>query len=224
VKDIYAHLDKTLGTLFDQLDTIVGKDQWVAGLSADHGVTPIPEQLVAAGKDGGRITGGAIVDAIEQVVRPVLGQGRHVIVLNTNDIYFENGVYAKIAKSRELMTSVISAIQSRPGIQRAYRSEEIRGAATSKDPLLRAAALSYYPGRSGDIVFEAKPGWMISAGGTTHGSASADDQHVPILLLGRGVKPGAYQDPATPADLAPTLAALSGLTMKAEGHPLPCVQ
>jgi predicted AlkP superfamily pyrophosphatase or phosphodiesterase len=87
VQDIYAHLDKTLGALFDRLDAIVGKDQWVAGLSADHGVTPIPEQLVAAGKDAGRINGGAIVDAIEQVVRPVLGQGRHVIVLNTNDIY-----------------------------------------------------------------------------------------------------------------------------------------
>ena len=147
-----------------------------------------------------------------------------MIVLNTNDIYFEPGVYDKILKSRELMTSVISAIQSRPGIQRAFRSEEIRGAAESKDPLLRAAALSYFPGRSGDIVFATKPGWMISAAGTTHGGASADDQRVPILLLGRGVKPGTYQDAATPADLAPTLAALSGLSMKAEGHPLPCVQ
>jgi predicted AlkP superfamily pyrophosphatase or phosphodiesterase len=224
VQDMYAHLDKTIGALFDQLDTIVGKDQWVAGLSADHGVTPIPEQLVAQGKDAGRINGGALVDAIEQVLRPALGQGRHVIVLNTNDIYFEQGVYAKILKSRELMTSVISAIQSRPGIQRAFRSEEIRGAAASKDPLLRAAALSYFPGRSGDIVFVAKPGWMLSAAGTTHSSATPDDQRVPILLLGHGVKAGTYQDAATPADLAPTLAALSGLSMKAEGHPLPCVQ
>ena len=95
---MYAHLDKTIGALFDQLDAIVGKDQWVAGLSADHGVTPIPEQMVAAGKDAGRINGGAMVDAIEQVVRPVLGQGRHVIVLNTNDIYFEPGIYDKILK------------------------------------------------------------------------------------------------------------------------------
>jgi predicted AlkP superfamily pyrophosphatase or phosphodiesterase len=224
VQDIYAHLDKTIGALFDRLDAIVGKDQWVAGLSADHGVTPIPEQLVAAGKDAGRINGGGIVDAIEQVLRPALGQGRHVIVLNTNDIYFEPGIYDKILKKRELMTSVISAIQARPGIQRAFRSEEIRGAAGSKDPLLRAAALSYFPGRSGDIVFVNKPGWMISAAGTTHGGASADDQRVPILFLGHGVKPGKYQEAATPADLAPTLAALSGLSMKAEGHPLPCVQ
>ena len=223
VQDIYARLDQTLGALFDQLDAIVGKDQWVAGLTADHGVTPIPEQLIAEGKDAGRINGGAIVDAVEEALK-ALGPGRHVTVLNTNDIYFEPGVYDKVLKSRELMASVIAAIQSRPGIQRVFRSEEMRGAAASTDPLLRAAALSYFPGRSGDLAFATKPGWMISAGGTTHGSASADDQRVPILLYGRGVKPGTYQDPVTPADLAPTLAAISGLTMKAVGHPLPCVQ
>ena len=54
--------------------------------------------------------------------------------------------------------------------------------------------------------------------------ASPDDQRVPILLLGRGVKPGTYQDEATPADLTPTLAAIAGFAMKAEGRPLPCVQ
>jgi predicted AlkP superfamily pyrophosphatase or phosphodiesterase len=224
VQDIYAHLDKTIGLLFDQLDAIVGKDQWVAGLSADHGVTPIPEQLVAEGKDGGRITGGALVDAVEQVLKPALGEGRHLIVLNTNDIYFAPGIYDKILKSRQLTTAVVAAIAAQPGIQRVFRSEEIRGAANSKDPLLRAAALSYFPGRSGDLVFATKPGWMIAAAGTTHGSANADDQRVPVLFYGRGVKPGRYQDAATPADLAPTLAALSGLTMKAEGHPLACMQ
>jgi predicted AlkP superfamily pyrophosphatase or phosphodiesterase len=224
IQDMYARLDKTIGALFDQLDVLVGKDQWVVGLTADHGVTPIPEQLIAEGKDAGRINGGALVDAIEQALKPALGQGRHVTVLNTNDIYFEPGVYNKIIQSRELATSVISAIQSRPGIQRAFRSEEVRGAAGSKDPLLRAAALSYFPGRSGDIIFATKPGWMMSSGGTTHGSASADDQRVPILLYGRGVKAGKYQDAATPADLTPTLAAIAGLAMKAEGRPLSCVQ
>ena len=224
VQDIYAQLDKTIGTLFDQLDAIVGKDQWVVGLSSDHGVTPIPEQLVAEGKDAGRINGAALVGAIETVLRPALGPGRHVTVLNTNDIYFEPGIYDRILKSRQLTTAVVSAIASQPGIQRVFRGEELRGAGTSRDPLLRAAALSYVPGRSGDLVLTAKPGWMISATGTTHGSATADDQRVPLLFYGHGVKPGTYQDAATPADLTPTLAALSGLSMKAEGRPLPCLQ
>src|SRR5262249_18821032 len=50
VHDILAHLDVALGALLDHLDATVGKGQWVAALSADHGVTAIPEQLVAEGK------------------------------------------------------------------------------------------------------------------------------------------------------------------------------
>jgi predicted AlkP superfamily pyrophosphatase or phosphodiesterase len=224
VQDMYAHLDKTIGTLFDRLDALVGKDQWVAALSADHGVTPIPEQLVAEGKDGGRINGGALIDAIEAALKPALGVGHFVTTIDTNDIYLEPGVYAKMVKSRPLTTRVVSAIAAQPGIEHVFRSEELRDAASSKDPLLRAAALSYVPGRSGDLIIAAKPGWMLSASGTTHGSATADDQRVPLLFYGRGVKPGKYQDAVTPADLTPTLAALSGLTMKAEGRPLACVQ
>src|SRR4029077_13997699 len=114
---MYANLDQTVGTLFDGLDAQVGKDQWVVGLTADHGVTPIPEQLVAEGKDAGRIGAAALIDAIEQVLRPALGEGRHVTVLSTNDLYFEPGVYDRIRKSRELMDPVIAAIIARPGVR-----------------------------------------------------------------------------------------------------------
>jgi len=158
-------------------------------------------------------------------VRPVLGKGRHVTVLNANDLYFEPGVYAEIRKSRELMDAVMAAIAARPGVLRVFRGEEVRGAGKSKDPVLRAAALSYSPGRSGDLILVPKPGWMIYNAGTTHGSQSDDDQRVPLLFMGPGIRPGTYQQPVTPADLAPTLAALSGLSLsKAEGHALPCIQ
>jgi len=224
VQDIYAHLDKTVGALFDALDAKVGKGEWVAGLSADHGVTPIPEQLVAEGKDGGRIDSSALYAAIEDALHGTVSVGRHITVINTNDIYFEPGIYDRIRKSRELTAKVLGAIEGRPGVQRAFLSEQIRDGANSKDPLVRAAALSYFQGRGGDIVFATKPGWMISSAGTTHGSATPDDQRVPLLFLGAGVKAGKYQQAATPADLVPTLAAIVGLSMKAEGHALSCVQ
>src|SRR5262249_35804679 len=152
VHDMYVQLDKTIGTLFDRLDALVGKDQWVAALSADHGVTPIPEQLMAEGKDAGRINGGALIDAIEAALKPALGVGQFVTTIDTNDIYLVPGVYEKMLKSRQLTTRVVSAIAAQPGVARVFRGEELRDAASSKDPLLRAAALSYFPGRSGDLI------------------------------------------------------------------------
>jgi predicted AlkP superfamily pyrophosphatase or phosphodiesterase len=220
VQDMYVNLDQTIGVLFDGLDAQVGKGRWVAGLSADHGVTPIPEQLVAEGKDGGRINAGAIIDAVNQALLPTLGQGRHVTAISTNDLYFEPGIYDRIRRTPAAITAAIAAIAARPGVERVFRSEDIRDAAKAKDPLLRAAALSYFPGRGGDLIIAPRPGWMISSAGTTHGSANPDDQRVPLLFLGQGIKPGKYQQPATPADLAPTLASIAGISIKAEGHPL----
>src|SRR5207253_3118267 len=83
--------------------------------------------------------------------------------------YLEPGVYDKIRKSRELTAKVLGAIEARPGVQRVFMSDEIRDGTKSKDPLVRAAALSYFQGRGGDIVYAAKPGWMIAGGGRTHG-------------------------------------------------------
>jgi predicted AlkP superfamily pyrophosphatase or phosphodiesterase len=221
VQDTYAHLDRTIGALLDRLDALVGRDRYIVALTADHGVAPIPEQQTAEGKDAGRLSASAIVDAVEQRIRLPLGDGKHVLRLNGNDLYFEPGVYAKLQGLPATLDAAVAAIGAVPGVARVFRSEEVRDAAASHDPLLRAAALSYFPGRSGDLILVPKPGWMLAATGTTHGGASADDQRVPIVFMGKGVAPGHYQQPATPADIAPTLAVLSGISMpKPEGHAL----
>ena len=62
---------------------------------------------------------------------------------------------------------------------------------------------------------------MFARVGTTHATANLDDRHVPIVLFGRGVKRGVYAQAVSPADVAPTLAALSRLTMPGvDGHVL----
>jgi predicted AlkP superfamily pyrophosphatase or phosphodiesterase len=49
--------------------------------------------------------------------------------------------------------------------------------------------------------------------GTGHGTPYNYDQHVPILLMGYGIQPGTYYREVSPADIAPTLAALCGITL-----------
>ena len=58
-------------------------------------------------------------------------------------------------------------------------------------------------------------------GGTTHGTAHPYDAHVPVLFYGAGIKPGTYEGPAAPIDIAPTLARLCGVALPAAtGHVL----
>ena len=45
-----------------------------------------------------------------------------------------------------------------------------------------------------------------------HGQPSELDSHVPLILWGRGVKPGRFARRANTVDIAPTLARLLGIS------------
>jgi len=56
---------------------------------------------------------------------------------------------------------------------------------------------------------------------TNHGTFHEYDRRVPLLLRGHGVRPGRYTGRVSPADIAPTLAHVAGITLpKAEGRVL----
>jgi hypothetical protein len=103
----------------------------------------------------------------------------------------------------------------------AFFAEQLDSPAAAGDRDARAALLSYYPGRSGDLIVVPRPYWFyVSADGTSqpgsatsHGTMYGYDQKVPIVLFGRGIKPGEYVRAVTPADIAPTLAHLCGVTL-----------
>jgi hypothetical protein len=77
--------------------------------------------------------------------------------------------------------------------------------------------MGHYAGRSGDLIVVPKPYWFYvgTDGGdaSSHGTLYAYDQHVPVILFGQGIKRGEYLRAVTPADIAPTLALLTGVTL-----------
>ena len=72
---------------------------------------------------------------------------------------------------------------------------------------------SYYPARGADLYYFLDPYWLPTSEptGTGHGSPWRYDQEVPLLWAGPGVRPGVRAEPATVADLAPTLSRLLGI-------------
>jgi len=114
----------------------------------------------------------------------------------------------------ELAQVVGRAALTVPGVARYFtRGQLLRGATSITDPIERRVLHGFYPSRSGDVVLIAEPfkylGDTITA---THGSPYSYDTNVPTIIMGAGVTPGRYLEAATPADIAPTLAALLGLT------------
>jgi arylsulfatase A-like enzyme len=212
VQDLLARLDRTIGALLERLDEKVGRDNYVLALTADHGVAPIPERTLAQGQDAGRVDTRAIARVIDEALQPVLGAGQYVAAVVYTDVYFRPGVWDRIARKREALDAVKKAVLAAPGVQQIFDANQL-ARPTSGDPLLRAVSLSWYKERSGDLIFVPKRNWIASSAGTTHGTLHDYDQRVPLIFVGPGslVKAGKSEAPATPADVAPTLAGLARL-------------
>jgi len=134
-----------------------------------------------------------------------------------------------LQQDRAALQAVLDAALAQPGVAAVYRAEELRDRPATQSPAHRAMANSYFPGRSGDLFILPKPYWLLDGTpigkqrsyGTGHGVPYNYDQHVPVLLMGFGIQPGQYFQPVTPADIAPTFAALCGITLSSrDGHVL----
>ncbi|HET8921476.1 MAG TPA: alkaline phosphatase family protein [Candidatus Acidoferrum sp.] len=227
VQDVLVRLDKDLGDLFAHLDQKVGRGNYVVALSADHGVAPTPEDMQTTGADSGVLHLPELQDKIEKALEPFHFPKPVVARINGSDIYFAPGVYGKLQQDPAALQAVLDAALSQPGVAAVYRAEELRNRPATQSPGLRAMAYGYFPGRSGDLFILPKPYWLMDrtplgeprSYGAGHSVPYNYDQHVPILFMGFGIQPGEYFQSITPADIAPTLAALCGITLAPrDGH------
>jgi predicted AlkP superfamily pyrophosphatase or phosphodiesterase len=217
VQDILMRLDAQLGRLLDQLDKQVGPDHYVVALTSDHGVAPLPEQA-APRTVAGRIEGATLRAAVEQALTRGLGPGKYVANQTTGHVYLAAGVADRVRSRPGLIQTVKAALLATGGVERVFWGDELTGSIATADPFLDAWRLSYVSGRSGDFILVPKRNWVPLRDGTTHGSPYEYDQRVPIVFYGAGVRAGRYASTATPADIAPTLAAMAGIRMtQAEG-------
>jgi len=227
IQDILIRLDKDLGDLFAHLDQKVGRGNYVVALSADHGVAPTPEDMQTTGADAGLLHLSELQAKIEKALEPFHFAKPAVAQVSGSDIYFAVGVYDKMRQDHAAMQAVYDAALSQPGVSAVYRAEELANRPATQSPAVRAFALSFFPGRSGDLFILPKPYWLLDGTptgiartyGTGHGVPYNYDQHVPVLLMGFGIQSGEYLQSVTPADIAPTLAALCGITLAPrDGH------
>ena len=229
IQDILVGLDKDLGELFAHLDKKVGAGNYVVALSADHGVVPTPEDMQKTGADSGLLHLPELQERIDKALEPFNLAKPAVARISGSDVYFAPGVYEKLKQDPKAMKAATDAALAQPGVAEVFRAEQVQNRPATHSPTRDAMANSYFPGRSGDLFIVPKPYWLLDGTpigktrsyGTGHGVPYNYDQHVPILLMGFGVRPGTYSREVTPADIAPTFASLCGITLAArDGHVL----
>ncbi|MCX6552451.1 MAG: alkaline phosphatase family protein [Acidobacteria bacterium] len=221
IQDVLARLDQTIGALLTHLDRTVGAGNYVVALGGDHGVSMIPEQMSEDSLNAGRLDMKTVNEAIQKGLEAALGPGKYPVRQQNSDFYLEAATVEKLRRDPVAVESVLRSVRALAGVAAVYFGESLDAHAAAGDRDARAALLSYFPGRSGDIIVAPRPNWFyVAADGTSqpgdaasHGTYYAYDQHVPLLLYGAGIRRGEYLRAVSPADIAPTLAFLCGVTL-----------
>jgi hypothetical protein len=168
-------------------------------------------------------------EKIEKALEPFNYPKPAIARIASSDIYFAPGLSERLLQDGSAIQAVSDAALSQPGVAAVYWAGEVQGRPATENPIRSAVANSYFVGRSGELFIVPKPYWLVDgtpAGktrsyGTGHGTPYNYDQHVPILLMGYGIQAGEYLREVTPADIAPTLASLCGITLAPrDGHVL----
>jgi hypothetical protein len=224
--DHLLQLDRMLQSFFQHLDATVGRGNYVAILTADHGFMPAPEHLQAQGQPAGKLSAGATMTRISTELEKRFGEPRLVPFISAGALMLDR---KRIADRRLNLDEVANAARelllADPAVAAAYTRPELEAGTRQGAPFFEQMRRSWHKDISGEVQYVLKPNWMMaSSSSATHGSPHAYDTHVPIMFYGpRWVKPGRIDKRVEVADIASTVASLLALPPPSsnEGKALP---
>ncbi len=213
-------LDATLGRFLEDLKKL-GVPMIVV-LTADHGATDAAEREHDHDADASRLDGRKLMKGANAAVRQQLGLDFDPLDGDEQQIYLRTG--ADAALRDRVRAATIAWLKTQPKVSAVFTREEIEAAvvpphtAPDKLTVIQRFNESYDRERSADlaVVFGPRMSYGIpkSVGDTVagHGSPWDHDRQVPILFWWPGAKASTRATPAETVDIAPTLAAVAGIT------------
>jgi arylsulfatase A-like enzyme len=231
VLDITLRSDLVIKELLAHLDARVGKGRYVVVVTADHGVTPIPEVAQAQGKIPSdvdpRVDPSVFSAQARKFLTDTFAPGRRHKSLPWVDgfaagyIYLSQPTLAEMnLPAPEVEKALAQWITQQPGILKAYPRSLLLAGPLTGDAIGESVQLSFDPERSGDVAVVLQPYFMISGPLTspkqdvyraTHGMPHPLDTHVPLLVYGGCIQPGVHTERVTPMAAAAIVAQALGV-------------
>jgi predicted AlkP superfamily pyrophosphatase or phosphodiesterase len=213
VEDVTLRTDLVFSDLFAYLDRKLGRDNYIVALTADHGVSPSPEQARDMDLGGGRYNDEDVVSVVSSKLVEQFGDAKWLLSFENDNIYLDrNEALRHGVDFSELARAAADATQSLPQFAAAYTAEDFKENRFGFDAIAQRISRSYFAGRTGDVFLLPLPYYVTAQNTTGHGTPYSYDTNVPVVFWGAWFVPGRYTDAASPADIAPTLASILHVT------------
>ena len=210
VQDVLIRVDEAIGRLLTHLDATVGPRNYIVAFSADHGVSPVPEAVEG---EAGRLPSVDIRKLVDAALDATWGDAEHVVDVIGTDVYLSDAARAKLTAEGTGIAAIRARLHANRAVAAVMTAAELERGRESADPAMRARGLSYFPGRSGDLLVVLRENFTSSTDAASHGTEHAYDRRVPVILFGAQIERGRFAGAASPLDLAPTLARITGITL-----------
>ena len=208
-EDMYIRLDRELERLLQELDKRAGVGEYVVLLTADHGAVDVPQLLKDRKGSAGYVDVYAMANEVIHDMPAQVSGGTAWLDTVLDGQVFVSGV-------EWVQEQFAHGLMRRPGFAYAISARQLQDAAG--DELTELLRNGYMPQRSGDVLYALQPVVIereagLDGRGTTHGSGWNYDTHVPVILFGKGVRPGEVLQRTAITDIVPTISAIIGLAL-----------
>lgn len=216
VNDLYLRLDRDMARLLDALDKYVGKGNYLLFLTADHGVSEIPQYLIDHKVMAGYVNGSSLKADATAFLKKKLGEGNWIEYEMNEQFYLNHSLIdEKNLKLEEIQDVLATFLRSQKGIFQVFTAKDMQEGnfTTLLSSKLQAG---YFFKRSGDVLYTLEPGWTeYMAYGTTHGSGFSYDSHVPLIWFGSGIPKGGSYEKYDITDIVASVALRLGIKLPA---------
>jgi hypothetical protein len=206
-------LDRELADFFTFLGHQVGlADLWIA-LSADHGVSALPDaarklRIPAANLNAGKLDA-EINSALTARFSP--GHTASYIKLDYPIAWLDQDAFAAAHVKERDAETVVGEAMKQAGLRDYFTKSQLAVGEVPATALGRKFLNSYSPEGGWYVMGVPDPYTVGPAKGTDHASPYTYDTHVPLAFYGLPFRAGTYRTHAEPVDLAATLASLLGV-------------
>lgn len=211
IEDIYLRLDQDIAAFLKYLDSTVGKGNYTFFLTADHAASYNSRYFMDMRGNGGYFFSRQLIRSLNESLKEEFGEENLVISLMNYQVHLNYAVLeSKKLDEEKVKKSIIKTLRHEDGV--AFVVDMEGGENMMIPSVLREKIINgYNRKRSGAIQIITEPQWYDGtprSTGTTHGTWTPYDSHIPLVFMGWGVNKGKTNKVTHITDIAPTISAL----------------
>jgi arylsulfatase A-like enzyme len=213
MRQMALDLDRELADFFSFLGHQIGMAHvWIA-LSADHGVSSLPDAVKKLRIPTANLGGAKLEEQINSALSAKFSPGHPAayVKLDYPLAWLDSDAFTSTHLREADAEIVVGEAMKQVGLRGYYTKSQLAVGQVPATALGQKYLNSYSPEGSWYAMGVPDIYTVGSSKGTDHTSPYNYDTHVPLAFYGSPFQPGTYRANAEPIDLAPTLASLLGI-------------